>query len=55
MTDGEYAGDLSPEDTWELLQRDKSAVLIDVRTDAEFAYDGRMCAPMPSAVPTRKR
>lgn len=47
MTDGEYAGDLSPEDTWELLQRDKSAVLIDVRTDAEFAYVG---GPDPKAV-----
>lgn len=47
MTDGEYAGDLSPEDTWELLQCDKSAVLIDVRTDAEFAYVG---GPDPKAV-----
>ncbi len=40
MSDEEYAGDLSPEDTWELLQKDKSAVLVDVRTDAEFSYVG---------------
>ncbi len=36
----EYAGDLSPRESWDLLQEDKSAVLIDVRTDAEFAYVG---------------
>jgi len=47
MSDGEYAGDLGPEDAWELLQRDPSAVLIDVRTDAEFAYVG---GPDPKAV-----
>jgi rhodanese-related sulfurtransferase len=47
MSAGEYAGDLSPEDTWELLQRDAKAVLIDVRTDAEFAYVG---GPDPAAV-----
>lgn len=40
MSDEEYAGDLSPEDTWELLQKEKDAVLIDVRTDAEFSYVG---------------
>jgi len=47
MSDAEYAGDLGPEDTWELLQREPSAVLVDVRTDAEFAYVG---TPDPKAV-----
>jgi rhodanese-related sulfurtransferase len=47
MSDAEYAGDLSPEETWELLQREKAAVLIDVRTDAEFAFVG---GPDPDAI-----
>jgi rhodanese-related sulfurtransferase len=40
MTDNAYAGDLSPEDSWTLLESDARAVLIDVRTDAEFSYVG---------------
>lgn len=39
MSDG-YAGDISPEDAWELLQKDPKAVLVDVRTHAEWAYVG---------------
>lgn len=31
---------LSPQQTWELLQQDKSAVLVDVRTQMEYAYVG---------------
>jgi rhodanese-related sulfurtransferase len=46
MSDDEYAGDLSPTETWELMQDDTRAVLIDVRTDAEFAYVG---GPDPKA------
>ena len=46
MSDDEYAGDLSPKETWELMQDDKRAVLVDVRTDAEFAYVG---GPDPKA------
>lgn len=40
MSDDTYAGDLSPEQSWELLKTDEKAVLIDVRTDAEFSYVG---------------
>ncbi len=40
MSDSEYAGDLSPVETWELLNAEQDAVLIDVRTDAEFTYVG---------------
>ena len=40
MNDLDYAGDISPTDAWEMLQSDPTAVLIDVRTDAEFAYVG---------------
>ncbi len=40
MSEGEYAGDLSPAESLELLKRNQAAVLIDVRTDAEFAYVG---------------
>lgn len=35
-----YAGDLSPQQTWDMLNSEQEAVLIDVRTDAEFAYVG---------------
>jgi rhodanese-related sulfurtransferase len=40
MTDLIYAGDLSPEESWALLNSDPDAQLFDVRTDAEFAYVG---------------
>jgi rhodanese-related sulfurtransferase len=35
-----YAGDLTPQQTWELLATDERAVLVDVRTDAEWRYVG---------------
>ncbi|OEJ67530.1 rhodanese-like domain-containing protein [Magnetovibrio blakemorei] len=35
-----YAGNLTPKETWERLQDDPSAVLIDVRTPEEWAYVG---------------
>jgi rhodanese-related sulfurtransferase len=35
-----YAGDLSPTETYELLSQDPHAVLVDVRTEAEWAYVG---------------
>jgi rhodanese-related sulfurtransferase len=35
-----YAGDLSPQQAWELLQSDDEAVLVDVRTQAEWAFVG---------------
>ncbi len=38
--DGAYAGDVTPRETWEILENDAGAVLIDVRTDAEFQYVG---------------
>ena len=40
MTTKAYAGDLSPQESWELLKTDKGAVLVDVRTDAEFSFVG---------------
>jgi len=40
MDDLVYAGDLSPQETWDLLATDPAAQLVDVRTDAEFAYVG---------------
>ena len=39
--DGDYAGDVTPSEAWEMLKSDSGAVLIDVRTDAEFNYVGR--------------
>ena len=36
----EYAGDINPDDAWDLLCSDKRAVLIDVRTTAEWSYVG---------------
>ena len=38
---GDYAGDMTPSEAWARLKNDANAVLIDVRTDAEFGYVGR--------------
>ena len=35
-----YTADLSPAEAWELLAEDPAAVLIDVRTTAEWAFVG---------------
>jgi len=35
-----YAGDLTPQQAWELLARDERALLVDVRTDGEWATIG---------------
>lgn len=35
-----YAGDITPQQAWELLQENPDAVLVDVRTDAEWKYVG---------------
>ncbi len=35
-----YAGDVTPEDAWRLLNDDPSTVLVDVRTQAEWAFIG---------------
>ena len=35
-----YAGDLSPQEAWSLLESDASSVLVDVRTRAEWSYVG---------------
>jgi rhodanese-related sulfurtransferase len=37
---GSYAGDLSPHEAWELLSRDSTATLVDVRTQPEWAFVG---------------
>ena len=35
-----YAGNLTPEETWEILKTEKDAVLVDVRSAAEWVYVG---------------
>lgn len=35
-----YAGDLTPDEAWELLRREPDAVLVDVRTDPEWTFVG---------------
>jgi rhodanese-related sulfurtransferase len=35
-----YAGDLDPVETYRLLEKDPDAVLVDVRTGAEWTYVG---------------
>ncbi|MGB6182238.1 MAG: rhodanese-like domain-containing protein, partial [Rhodococcus sp. (in: high G+C Gram-positive bacteria)] len=35
-----YAGDITPEQAWELLGTEKDASLVDVRTHAEWNYVG---------------
>jgi rhodanese-related sulfurtransferase len=37
---GTYAGDITVQETWEILAGNPDAVLIDVRTNAEWAYVG---------------
>jgi rhodanese-related sulfurtransferase len=36
----EYAGDLSPQEAWSLLQRQREARLVDVRTAPEWSFVG---------------
>ncbi len=38
--DERYAGDVTPNEAWEILSSESAATLIDVRTDAEWAYVG---------------
>ena len=40
MSAGGYAGDLTPQQAWDLLAADERAVLVDVRTDGEWAAIG---------------
>jgi len=40
MAYANYAGDVSSKEAWDALSRDPEAVLVDVRTDAEWAYVG---------------
>jgi len=40
MAHAGYAGDVTSTEAWEVLSRDPEAVLVDVRTDAEWAYVG---------------
>ncbi|ADT97266.1 MULTISPECIES: rhodanese-like domain-containing protein [Mycolicibacterium] len=35
-----YAGDITPEQAWKLLNENPDAVLVDVRTDAEWRFVG---------------
>ncbi len=37
---GQYAGDVSSREAWEMLERDPQAVLLDVRTEPEWRYVG---------------
>jgi rhodanese-related sulfurtransferase len=46
----DYAGDRSPEESWKILSEDPGAVLLDVRTEPEWAYVG-----LPDLSPLEKR
>ena len=35
-----YAGDITPQEAWDLLKSNEDAVLVDVRTDAEWRFVG---------------
>ena len=47
---GQYAGDVSSPEAWEMLERDPQAVLIDVRTEPEWRFVG---VPDPSGIERR--
>jgi len=38
--DSTYAGDVTPIEAWEILSQESDAVLVDVRTDAEWNFVG---------------
>ncbi len=38
--DLDYAGDLTPEESWDLLEKDDNCYLVDCRTSAEWAFVG---------------
>ena len=40
MSKNQYAGDVTSNEAWEMLSKEPKAVLVDVRTDAEWAYVG---------------
>ena len=40
MNDASYAGDVMPADAWKQLQDNPDAVLVDVRTEAEWRFVG---------------
>jgi len=40
MAEQLYAGDVNPAEAWDMLSSDQQAVLVDVRTDAEWRYVG---------------
>jgi rhodanese-related sulfurtransferase len=47
---GGYAGDLTPQEAWALLEADPEAVLVDVRTEAEWQFVG-----LPDTSPVGRR
>lgn len=55
MTTGPYAGDITPAEAWQILEEDRRAVLVDVRTPAEWTYVGipdlRSLGKQPVMVP----
>ena len=40
MSNGSYAGDVSPKEAWDILAKEPDAVLVDCRTDAEWSFVG---------------
>lgn len=47
----DYAGDITPQEAWERLAADPSAVLVDVRTEAEWRFVGTPVTPESSKPP----
>ena len=35
-----YAGDVTPQEAWDMLKADENAILVDVRTEAEWRFVG---------------
>jgi len=50
MVDGGYAGDVSSQEAWEILEREPKAALVDVRTQPEWTFVG-----VPDLSPLGKR
>ena len=52
-----YAGDVTPGEAWQILADDTNAVLVDVRTDADFlaALSGHVAKPRICVRPGARR
>ncbi len=47
----DYAGDITPQEAWDILESTPGAILVDVRTEAEWRFVGVPHTPEGTAAP----